>query len=690
MIDRPKALADALSAGPPPVLLLIGEPGSGRWALLESAAAVLRRGGRKVVTLDLDLDGFESDTDDSLARYLAARGVTQPGLADRAARLAPLATALPRSHRSAALLAVLLDPGADPGPADAAVDLPFEPRAALVESLRARTPTGGRLVLFARVEELTGPLAGTLAELPAEVPGLALALAVAPGDEAELRFLLPALDPAELPRFTVEPGTAGEDPLAPLAALFDRLELDAARELELFLDGAALLAPNAPADVAAFLAGRGAEEAEALLDRVDEELADGAAERILWDFEYGHPAFPGQPVYRFARPALARAIVDRLAPEERRRRAGLAFERLAPSLPADSRGRTRLLLALARTAELASPRRRLLAELALAFDSEEGAEAPHHVAAVLACGALAPGELLALTESTERRWPTVRRLALVAGLRSAALTPEEVAAQAMLEGRFLAELGRGAEATPVARGALAAAEAAFTATDPRVAAASNLLGLMLGQQGDFAAALPLLERTVEILRATPALDPGVLAGARARLGELLRRLGRPAEAREQFVAALELLRGVVGDAHPAVAAALNDLALASRDLGALDEAASFHRQALEVHRRALGPDHPNVALDWNNLGTVEQQRGRLDEARRAFEESVAVLGRHKEGIPPSLAVALANLAGVLFALERKEEACARLTEAARLAEQLLGAENPFARDLRRQVEARCG
>lgn len=690
MTDRLSPLAEALSSGPPPVLLLVGEPGSGRYARLVAAAVSLRRSGRKIATLEVDLDGFESDTDDSLARFLAARVLIEPDLAERAALLAPLATALPRSHRSALLLAVLLARMPEGPGLEALIDLPFDPRAALVEALRARLPSDGRLALFARAEELSGPLATTLAGLADELPGFCLVLAVAPGDEAEVRFLLPERDPAELPLVADEEEASANAPLEPLAAIFDRLELDAARELEAFLDGAALLAPNAPADVAAYLAGRGRDEAERLLDRVDDALADGAAERILWDFEYGHPSFPGQPVYRFARPELARAIVRRLLPEERQRRAAAAFERLAPTLPADSRGRTRLLLNLARTGRLAGPRRRLLAELALALDADEAAEAPRHVTALLACGALRPGELLAMVEGTERRWPTGRRLALVAALGGAELTAEEAAGQAMLEGRFLAELGRIPEAAVGAHAALAAAEAAFAGDDPRIAAATNLLGLLLAQQGDFAGALPLLERTVAVLGQAEGLDPGIVAGARGRLGEVLRRLGRPADAREQFVLALEILRGAFGDAHPAVAAALNDLALASRDAGALDEAASFHRQALEVHRRALGQDHPNVALDWNNLGTVEQQRGRPEEARRAFEESVAVLRRQPEGPPSSLAVALANLAGVLFGMGEEELGCARLNEAARLAEQLFGTEHPFAQDLQRQVMARCG
>lgn len=672
-------LAVALAAGPP-LLLLVGEPGSGRQAFLARAAAETG-----LAVLPLELDGFESDSEDALARYLAARVRTAPELGEAAARLAPLATALPPNRRSALLLAALLAAT----PTSAALDVPFDPTPALEELLAARLAEVSRLAVFVRAEELTGPVASWLVGLPAELPGLQLVLAMAPGDETALRFWLPAVDADLVPRHEIAPAADGGDALAPLAALFDRLELDVARELEAFLDGAALLAPNAPADVAGFLAGRSGDDAEALLDRVDDELADGAEARVLWDFEYSHPSFPGQPVYRFVQPELARAIRDRRTPEDRRQRAREAFERLAPKLPADSRGRTRLLLGLARTAGLEGPRRRLLAELALAGDATETSDLARHVSVLVTSQVLAPGEVLAMVEGTEARWPSGRRLAIVSGLRGLTATPEEAAGQALLEGRFLAELGRVPAATTAAREALVASEAAFAAGDPRTAAATNLLGLLLAQQGDFAAATPLLERTVAILAATQGVEPQVLVGTRSRLGEILRRQGRGLEAREQFVTALEEIRKSAGDAHPALAAGLNDLALVSRDLGRLDEAASFHRQALEIHRRALGANHPNVALDWNNLGSVEQQRERPEEARRAFEEAVAILGRQPEGPPPGLAVALANLAGVLFGLGERDAGCARLGEAARWAEQAFGPDHPLTRDLQNQVLTRC-
>jgi tetratricopeptide (TPR) repeat protein len=80
------------------------------------------------------------------------------------------------------------------------------------------------------------------------------------------------------------------------------------------------------------------------------------------------------------------------------------------------------------------------------------------------------------------------------------------------------------------------------------------------------------------------------------------------------------------------------------------------RRALEIDEQAYGPHHPDVAIDLNNLANLLQATNRLEEAeplmRRALEIDEQSYGPHH----PEVANYLHNLAHLLQATNRPAEA----------------------------------
>ncbi len=183
-------------------------------------------------------------------------------------------------------------------------------------------------------------------------------------------------------------------------------------------------------------------------------------------------------------------------------------------------------------------------------------------------------------------------------------------------------------------------------------------------------------------------------------GFVLHAQGRTREALPYYADALAIRDATLGPTHPVTAQSLNNLAEALRSEGQRDEAERLHRRAIEIRRTRLAPDHPDLAESLNNLGRAAHRGAPLRRSPGAVRRGAgdpdqgpgrASLGggggpgqpgcprlrarrpRHGRVAPrqvlaieeavrapgdPEIALALGNLAQVLLAADRPQEAAA--------------------------------
>ncbi len=79
------------------------------------------------------------------------------------------------------------------------------------------------------------------------------------------------------------------------------------------------------------------------------------------------------------------------------------------------------------------------------------------------------------------------------------------------------------------------------------------------------------------------------------------------------------------------------------------------RRALDIDERAYGPDHPNVAIRLNNLAGLLKATNRLEEAEPLMRRALIFSRRLTDPIIPT-SPQLNNLAQLLQATNRLEEA----------------------------------
>ena len=124
---------------------------------------------------------------------------------------------------------------------------------------------------------------------------------------------------------------------------------------------------------------------------------------------------------------------------------------------------------------------------------------------------------------------------------------------------------------------------------------------------------------------------------------------------------------------------VHNLAIRLSDLGCHDEALA--EEAVRLYRQlaAARPDAflPDLAMSLNNLANMLSALGRREEALAQAEEAVRLRRQLAAARPdaflPDLAMSLNNLANMLSALGRREEALAQAEEAVRLYRQLAAA-----------------
>lgn len=529
------------------MLLLAGEPGSGRTGTLDAAVRKAREEGNQIALIHLDLDGFEEGPQ-GLLGFLSLWGQrheaeTDEAAAERLERVAELAAEMPPSMASAILLAILLE---FDGETVFTGDNPRESTRRILDRLAGT----GRLVLhIADSTQLEAVSRSWLLDEAARQPRMILAfschsndLNVSVAPEAQVRRLEFAASGSV--------GSEGAVHLEPVRDLLASADLQAADQLGRFLDLAALCGRNVPSDVLMAHLEVTAEQREELLDLIDEELVEEGEHRLFVDHQYGHPSFAGLLIYSFVQPALNQSLLEHVPRDKRKRLASELLDFVRNRVPVATRGLARLFANLAEHTGDAKAREPYLRLLRWWVSPEDAGRLTAIVAAELETGKTTPEALLEIADRASGIWPPPHRLALLAALSEGEISRPIQADSHYLRAGLLRESGQPQEALREADLALKAAEEVHGRLSGPRGAILTLTGVLAGDLGDF-------ER-----------------------------------ARADFEQSLSVHRQLFGDRHPSVAASLANLAALSRHLGDSKQAHDLFDQALAIAREAQGEEHP--------------------------------------------------------------------------------------------------
>ena len=236
--------------------------------------------------------------------------------------------------------------------------------------------------------------------------------------------------------------------------------------------------------------------------------------------------------------------------------------------------------------------------------------------------------------------------------------------------------GKFAQATEVAKRALALAEQQFGSNHPDVRPSLNNLALLYQAQGRYSDAEPLYRRTVSIMEKAFGPDHSNVGNSLNNLALLYQKQGRYAEAEPLYKRSLGINEKALGANHPEVGTLRNNLALLYREQGRYAEAEPLYKSSLALREKAMGPDHPNVGNSLNNLAELYWAQGRYAEAESLYKRS---LGFNKKALGPDhpdVGSSLGNLAALYRDQGRYAEAEPLYKSSLTLREKALGPDHP--------------
>jgi tetratricopeptide (TPR) repeat protein len=241
----------------------------------------------------------------------------------------------------------------------------------------------------------------------------------------------------------------------------------------------------------------------------------------------------------------------------------------------------------------------------------------------------------------------------------------------------LYQVGKYAEALPIATEALKVAEATFGPDDARVATALNNLAMVYDDLGQYANSEPLYQRALSIREKALGPDHPDVASVLNNLAGLYVHQGKYAEAEPLLQRALSIDEKALGPNHPDLASDLNNLATLYMNQGKYAKAEPLYQRSLQIDERALGPDHPGVATDLNNLAALCVHQGRYAEAEPLYQRALRINEKALGPDHTDVALSLNNLAALYVRQGRYAEAESLYQRALRINEKALGPDHPY-------------
>jgi len=231
-------------------------------------------------------------------------------------------------------------------------------------------------------------------------------------------------------------------------------------------------------------------------------------------------------------------------------------------------------------------------------------------------------------------------------------------------------------AEPLYRQALMVRERALGPAHPDTATSLNNLGMLLYAKGDYQEAEPLHRRALAIWEESLGGEHPSIAGGLNNLAMLLEVNGDYEEAESLYRRALAIQEKALGPVNPAASNTLNNLADLLRAKGDLQGAEQLHRRALAMCEKALGPEHPDTAASLTFLGVLYQARGDYAEAESLYRRAWAILVRVLGSEHPQTTATLNNLASLLCTTGNYAEAEALHRQVLEARERVLGPTHP--------------
>ena len=241
---------------------------------------------------------------------------------------------------------------------------------------------------------------------------------------------------------------------------------------------------------------------------------------------------------------------------------------------------------------------------------------------------------------------------------------------------FFRDAGRLSHAEPLYRQAVAIRARAFGEAHPETAAVLNELAELLRLRKDYPAAEPLYRRALAASEQTLGPKHPQTAGILNNLAALLWTMGDDSRAEPLCRRVLAIWEEALGPGDPRLAATMHNLAWILKEKG--DYAGGEHlcRRALAIDQEALGVEHPEVATDLSALAAILEGDGDHATAERLRRQALAIREKTLGADHPLVAVSLTGLAKLLEETGQSADLEALHRRALAIREKALGPEHP--------------
>lgn len=238
--------------------------------------------------------------------------------------------------------------------------------------------------------------------------------------------------------------------------------------------------------------------------------------------------------------------------------------------------------------------------------------------------------------------------------------------------RAMSELGRQSEAEPHFRRTLRIASEWLGPTDPWTAGAMDGLATNLFNQGRLEEAAELQQRCLDLAIDRLGPDHQSTLVAMGNQANILRQLGRNEEAEALLLDALERTRKTLGERDPLAFTGGFNLAELYYDTGRFQEALNQAQRVRQPMSETLGEEHLFTLVTDALRGAIESRLGAGEEAETLLKKSYEMLGKSFGEEHPQTLRAQYYLALHLVDSSRAQEAIPLLTDLAVKSRQALG------------------